>query len=233
MYKISIQHDGLGDVLTYTAICRHLQDSLIYLKNEKYKFLFNNLCKEIIVGINNDYILNGIGVGHYTKQKLRLFNIETDDILPKIYINEEKVLLYKNILAKYDNPIIFVSNCSIAWKHLREFKDTNLVQKYLNKLSKEHTILHFGVSNNFTKFKNTIDYVDLPLEDIAVYYSIVKKYIGIDTGDYHLMLAVGGNAEVYVPNQTNDYMYENWHYPNKNRVIYKNFVSLQKEINND
>ena len=41
--------------------------------------------------------------------------------------------------------------------------------------------------------------IDLELEDLCALYKAVGIYFGTDTGDFHLMLAVGGSCTVICP----------------------------------
>lgn len=226
--RIPIDSTGLGDMLLYTAVCRHIPDATIVLKdsNKKYSFLYKNLCKEIVVN-NEEKQLPDIGNDHYIKQKLRYFGIETDDILPKISLDEEKKKFFKQKIIQYKNPIVFMANCSKQWAFYRQFSDEDKAQKIIDKLSENYTVLQFGISSNFTEFKNTIPILDIPLEELPYYYANIGRYCGIDTGDYHLMLATGGKAIVYVPDNISFYNYDFWHYKMYTNVVkYINFKSI-------
>lgn len=81
------------------------------------------------------------------------------------------------------------------------------------------TFLQFGLSKDHAKF-NFADvtapgihlFYDLPIREQAAIYAAVGRYIGPDTGDYHLMLAVGGRADVLVPPDSPTYPYRFFHY---------------------
>lgn len=52
---------------------------------------------------------------------------------------------------------------------------------------------------------------DLPLRTLASLYSAVGVYVGVDTGDRHLMQAVGGHVYVAGPKDSDQYPYSLWH----------------------
>lgn len=56
---------------------------------------------------------------------------------------------------------------------------------------------------------------DLPLRTVAACYYWIGRYVGVDTGNYHLMLAVNGQCDVWVPPKGNTigYSHEALHYP--------------------
>jgi hypothetical protein len=85
------------------------------------------------------------------------------------------------------------------------------LQECINRLYKRYTVLHFGLSNRMTSFDNVIEIKDLEITKLAACYSIIGKYFGIDTGDYWLTIATGGEAEVICPDSTPFYNHEEWH----------------------
>ena len=76
------------------------------------------------------------------------------------------------------------------------------VQAEVNKLIQSgFTPIQFGISDNFTPLNGCIHIVDAPLEETAALYKAIGNYFGTDTGDLHLMVAVGGTCVVLVPEQ--------------------------------
>ena len=81
------------------------------------------------------------------------------------------------------------------------------------------TFLNFGLSKNHAKSLSahvSIDgvenFFDLPIRQLATFYAAIGRYIGPDTGDYHLMLAVGGKCDVLVPPSSPTYPHPLFHY---------------------
>lgn len=76
---------------------------------------------------------------------------------------------------------------------------------------KKLKFLNFGHSkfNNHVSLPGVPDIMDLPIRHLAACYAVIGKYIGADTGDYHLMLATGGTCQVLVPTSCPQY---NWDY---------------------
>lgn len=81
------------------------------------------------------------------------------------------------------------------------------------------TFLTFGLStkhvkHNFHQVKTERTYTmwDMPIRQMAAICSLVGRYIGGDTGDAHLMLAVGGKVDVLVPPSEWHYDHDHFHY---------------------
>lgn len=80
--------------------------------------------------------------------------------------------------------------------------------------------LSFGLSRNHLKggsfahveLPRVKTFYDLPIREQAAIYHAVGRYIGPDTGDYHMMLAVGGQCDVLVPSNSPAYRYQFFHY---------------------
>lgn len=196
---ISSITSGMGDILTLTGIAKHFRDCEIHLqpKAKKFSRFFRNLCSKIIITDKIKPMLE-IGDDHYTKRKLRGLGHEHLCYLPYIDINETEKNESFEMIKNYNNPLVFVANSAIEWKFDRE-APTSFFQPIIDRLSSKHTILQFGLSSNFTEYKHTIPMVDVPIDELIKYYYAISRFIGIDTGDTHLMLAVGGQCNVAIP----------------------------------
>lgn len=108
----------------------------------------------------------------------------------------------------------------------------------------ETTFLSFGLSSSHLKggtfahmeLPRVKTFWDIPIREQAAIYHVVGRYIGVDTGDYHMMLAVGGQCDVLVPAQTWAYQYRYFHYgpecwlAEKPRVWYHDWRDLPIEL---
>ena len=81
------------------------------------------------------------------------------------------------------------------------------------------TFLNFGLSKNHAKYNSAHisiegveEHLDLPIRVQAMLFSAIGRYVGVDSGDYHLMLAVGGKCDVLVPPSSPTYPYPLFHY---------------------
>jgi ADP-heptose:LPS heptosyltransferase len=191
---------GLGDVLLLTAVCKHFPNLTIQLNPdyEKFVFLFEGICEKIELTLLPVHT-KGIGSGTYSKRMCAELGYYGDDTIPFIYTDTEKFEQAKQKIKHIKNPIAVKINCSNKWKHIREY-NFEYVKNHIQKLiSMGYTPIQFGISDNYTHIDGCIPMIDLNLEDLAALYKAIGLYFGTDTGDFHLMLAVGGKAVVMVP----------------------------------
>jgi len=79
-----------------------------------------------------------------------------------------------------------------------------------------HKVLQFGPAptfhdhDPFDPIPNAIQIRGLTVRQLAACYHVVGKLIAGDSGDYHLMLAVGGRAAVLVPPHSDQMGYRHW-----------------------
>lgn len=197
---ISSSTYGMGDILLLTSIAKYFPNCEVHLQPHAAKFsrFFRDISKQIII-TENVVPTPDIGPGHYAQKKLRALGIENKCYLPCVCLNEQEKQDGLMFAQKYKNPIVFVGNVAFHWKHEREPSDKKYFQSLIDKLSETYTVLQFGLSSNFTEYNHTIPMVDISIDDLIKYYYGIGKFIGVDTGDTHLMLAVGGSCEAHIP----------------------------------
>ena len=219
---------GMGDVLLLTSICKHIPGCTVELHpgTERFSIFFDGLCEKVVIK-DKPLDLSNIGNDHYTLSKMRSVGLNNKCYLPYIKISEEQRQKGRNLISEYENPIVFKPNCAAHWNHLKEFSK-DIWNPILDELSKTHTILQFGLESNFTDYDQAIKIKNCSIEDMICYYSAIKKYIGVDTGDLHLMLACGGTIDVYCPPTCVDYVHSRWHYKLPQASYYEVHDDLKK-----
>jgi hypothetical protein len=126
----------------------------------------------------------------------------------------------KKFIKNIKNPIAFVADNN--GNHNKEdfaaryrIPNKEYLQNLIDSYSREYTIIQFGIENKITHFNNVLVIENLTIRQLAACYAVIGRYFGIDTGDYHLMLSVGGFAEVHCPASSMIYPHEIWHYKEK------------------
>lgn len=190
---------GMGDILTLTAIAKHFGDCEVQLQPKIAKFarFFRDISSKITI-TDNIQPMQEIGDDHYTLRKLRALGYAHKCYLPYVHLNAREKEEASILVKSFSNPIVFVANSAPQWKFNRE-PHNNFFQPIIDQLAENHTVLQFGLSDNFTEYRNTIPMLDMSIDNLIKYYYGVGKYIGIDTGDTHLMLATGGSCDVFIP----------------------------------
>lgn len=191
---------------------------------EKFAFLFRGLCP---VKITENYPLFNWTTGNASAQKLARFGFRTHDPLPKINISLEAIDRGKELIKGIPNPVAFVPTCSAHWEHVRQ-RPPSFWKPVVKHLSQRYTVCQFG-----RKEYPTLDgvkrmpYVDL--ETLAGIYHNIFNYVGVDTGDYHLMIAVGGRAVVAEPDPMPTIQSEFWLFDSP-RIVYAKLSQPQTVI---
>jgi len=206
------QSTGMGDILLLTTICKHIPNCTVELHPaaEKYSRFFKDQCKEVVIK-DHPFDLPNMGGGHYAQAKMTGIGLGDGCYLPHIEISKEELERGEELIKDYDNPLVFKSGCAAAWKHIRE-APKGFWEPILEELGETYTLLHFGVSDNFIEFPGLVNIIDPSIPDLICYYAAIKKYLGVDTGDSHLMLACGGSTMVYSPPTSIDYNRVRWRY---------------------
>ncbi|RTK98842.1 MAG: hypothetical protein EKK57_10850 [Proteobacteria bacterium] len=223
----------MGDNLWITPIFRFVKEPIYLYDNfhcRSISSIYNGITD---VQFLDQHIRNFEydGITHNTIQWLKHLNIEysNTNIIPFVVITEEEKQWAAQYLSKYPNPIVIINDNSgnndpQNNRSRYVLPNQNMMQSITDEYSKTNTVLQFGVAPNFyrcgydgfTPLKNAIHIRGLNIRQLAACYSIIGKYIGGDTGDYHLMLAVGGEATVFIPKESRQmgYIYSNLLYTN-------------------
>ena len=223
---------GLGDILVMTPLCKRFPNTIVELTPKTVKqfgCLFDGIAN--VVEKENPTLTKNVGNDHFAKRKLRGVGASTEDYLPYIKITQEEKDWAINEIKEYENPIIFVPNTSKRWKNIREFNPSKW-NEILEEIIKTRTVLQFGLSDNFTNFNNVVQFKDIQIRKTAAIYSIVKEYVGVNTGDMHLMVAVGGNVHVLTPQSNTQFKRQWWEYdePIGKYVLFENYKNILKGL---
>jgi hypothetical protein len=155
--------------------------------------------------------------GPHSKKTLVYFGYPNASAIPKINLTEKEISWARKYLEDMqitNGCIVKASTQQINYRTppdglMQMIVDSNPSFQFLTSgLSTKHP------KNNFSNIplKNVMTMWDYPIRSLAAIYSIIGRYVGPDTGDYHLMLAVGGKATVLVPESAWHYSHENFHY---------------------
>jgi len=157
------------------------------------------------------------GAQHRAARRMSTVGLEKLCYFPYVDITREEREKGRELIAGYENPIVFKPNT--AGHKVSAYRELNTEdwKPILKKLSEKHTILNFGMSKHMTEFENTISIKDVSVSDLICYYSAINKYVGVDTGDMHLMLACGGSVNVLFPAHCGEYQPAKWNYLQENK----------------
>ena len=224
---------SLGDWLSLTPLLRARPGALVIAKEAPHTRLFAEVYKGIaeVEFVTHD-IPNTPETNEdvcFSQRILNYYGINDRNAIPSIDVTEEELTWAKEFLKEYKNPVAF--NSTTASASLDKPADdicnyrrlpVNLSMEIINALKKAgKTVLTFGTKNIQKNIYNNYDDLydslttpipDLNIRQLAACYKVIGTYIGTDTGDHHLMLAVGGECRLFIPPST-------WHYNHK-KILY-------------
>jgi len=205
--KFGSKTNGLGDILLLTSICKYNpMQFTIQLPEEQERFscLFEGLATIEIT--NKITTLQDIGGGHYATRKLRgLF--ENADLLDNrplvLYSDTESEIWANKFLAQTCEgkvPVVFQPDCSPRWRHVRALPE-NIASKIKERLKSQGA--------------HPIDLSEIERIDLKKYICLLRKvgrYVGANTGDFHLAVALGAMCHIYEPKNSQFFQDYEWNY---------------------
>ena len=257
MIELNIPNGNLGDTVLTTALFKNNREGLITLLDmpqlRRFESLFYGFNVKIQYKPNIQSSIVDNRQKHLCQQYLDHFGI-IDNPIPQINVNIIDYFWAENYLSQYKNPLVITTNVggtgdkSNYWAQYRTFNPI-LMNELLEEYSKKYTLLHFGLSRDFLKknYENEIDsfikapncveILDLPLNKLSACYKVIGKYFGLDTGDYHLMTAVGGKCNTLINDHHEiGYNYRSYIYTQelfgqeKMRIKYTNFKNYKDSL---
>lgn len=200
LLDIHANRPSLGDALGYIALMNATPSRILLFDTEVNRHLaslYYGLGPVLLTkesrDLNNE--IRGTHV-HFTRKLLAHYGLERYSCIPQIKLTPQEIECGRQLAAQYLMQAIvdanpgrtFVNFCTSPSHPLR---------------TEQHSTL-----NNFV-------YVyDLHLRILASVYHAIGKYVGCDTGNYHLMLAVRGKCDVLIPDcGLNGYNYGMHLYP--------------------
>jgi hypothetical protein len=178
---------------------------------------------------------------HFTRKTLDYYGLGKFSCIPRIKLFPSEIFEAKKLVEKIQNPVVLKyndagnSSRSLSPHIVQEIIDNNPQKTFVNFTD----TASLGVYNEkFGEIRGAINLKDIPLRLVAACYYLIGKYVGADTGNYHIMLAVGGKCDVLIPEDREDgYCYPMHLYPedsfreDEKRINYiKKIAKIKKSI---
>lgn len=217
MTTVSFGGGNLGDALWITPLARYVPDLVVQLRagDKRAKgvsAIFDGLCEVEFIDNPPDTIKSKLDV-HAAQKILYAYKIVDRNSIPQIKLREDEIAWAKEYLKGYKNPIAIINNNSGTndpTNHRAKYvcPPHNFIQEISdNYRANGKTILQFGPSKDyydrdpFVPINGAIEIRGLRVRQLAACYHVIGQMVGGDTGDYHLMLAVGGKCAILVPHE--------------------------------
>lgn len=154
-----------------------------------------------------------------------------DQILPDVRLKQEEIAKARKFLAPYKNPVALCVNCAPYWAYLRE-TDAHKWETIVAVLSPRFTFVQFGVSEHFTPIKGAVHFLDQDIRHVAACYQVAGRYVGVETGNSHLMLGVRGECWIAEPPpcKERDHVFMHYKHPKCHYYLFENMGQIVKDI---
>ncbi len=228
----SVYGGNLGDTLWVTPLARYEPDLTVWMRGDDAKAcsvapILDGLCK-VRLEPNPPETRKAPIRAHVTQQILAAYSDHVGKpSIPRVLLKAEEVAwavdYVKGITGGHSHKVVaLVNHCSGS------ADPTNYRAHYVrgNPAAFEsiarfwrgagYKVLQFGPAPGFytpdvfTPIEGTIPVRGLNVRQLAAVYHIVGKLIGVDSGDYHLMLAVGGKVACLIPPHSDQFGYRHW-----------------------
>lgn len=223
---------GLGDTLTITPVAKQLGDKCrMQLPNSLAHLgtLFEGLCPVQLV---EDFPVwpGNEKCEHQAVYKLKHMGLDACDHVPYIRLTENELEWGRRHLEAIKNGdnyrmdvagnglVAFAPTCAPWWSESK-MRGIEYWEEFFE--YDPRTILQFG-RKDYPTIKRAIRMPFYNLRELASVYAAIGELVSVDTGDLHLMLAVGGKCFVVSPEENRNYKMKEWQYQSE-RIKYSTF----------
>jgi hypothetical protein len=224
---LGIRTGSLGDALLLTAPMKIHNDITVQMgkdqQSREVSAIYNGIANVEFVDrpIKELYHINN-DLTHHAQRLLNQLKITEVNCIPKILVTKDEKDWAQEFLKDYKNPLVVIndnSGCHDKNNPRASYvrPPVVLMQQVANDYLKQgFELLQFGrkEDDRFTPLENTKKIRGLTIRQLAACYSVIGNILTGDTGDYHLMLSVGGSAVVLCPLESvpMGYLYHELHY---------------------
>lgn len=209
---------NLGDNLSFTPLMRAAPCRLHLYNDDAVRSigsLFDGMAEVIYDNAAPIASPEAAIAGPHSLKLLYQFGHPFANAIPSIKLTADEIEWARAFTADMVNPCIIKASTQ---KPNYRTPPVEIMQSIIDS-NPGTTFLMSGLSSNHPKnnfvnvpLKGAYMLWDYPVRKLAAIYHAVGHYIGPDTGDYHLMLAVGGKTDVLVPRSNSEYPHIHFHY---------------------
>lgn len=217
MIKFGSKTNGMGDILLLTGVCKHFpKKAIIQIPEAQKRFaIFFDGLAEVEITDSPNY-LEDLGGGHYSTRKLRNFfgnDADSLDVRPLVLYNDQESTKWaKEYLIDKPNPVIVVPTCSKHWAHVRNVPRDLMDSVLISLKNSNMTPILCQSSVNMYEYNDYHSLIDLEIEKYISLLREAGSYVGANTGDMHLAIAVGALCTIIQPKPNGVFNPEEWCY---------------------
>lgn len=222
---------NLGDTLWVTPLARYAPDLTVWMRGDDAKArsvapILDGLCKVKLEPNPPETRMAPIRA-HVTQRILAAYGHEGKPSVPRVLLKPAEVMwavdYLKSVTGGHTSKVVAITNhCSGSSDptNHRAHYVRGEIEHYASLArfwrGSGYKVLQFGPDAGFyahdvwTPIEGAIPVRGLGVRQLAAVYHVVGKFIGPDSGDYHLVLAVGGKVACLVPPHSDQMGYRHW-----------------------
>lgn len=219
MIDLYSSSSNLGDNLSLTPVMRAAPCRVHLIDDEAVRQVapvFDGLGEVIYDNVNRLASHERPIRGPHSAKLLAANHLTGVSATPSIILSDEEREWARAFLSDFDLSKTCVIKASTSQINYRT-PPAGLLAKIIE-ANPDITFFSSALSSRHPK--NNFHYVpldaytmwDYPIRRLAAIYSVIGRMVTADTGDYHLMLAVGGKVDVLVPPSEWHYDHDHFHY---------------------
>lgn len=225
MIVVNSDSANLGDNLMLTPLLNHTPCKLRLHDTEWMRFtapIFDGLCEIEWVARDQLGASNYVSIPRpWSKRLLVSHGFNDVSAIPRIKLTEKELEDGQRVAAHISSSFGEKPLCVIKAASGRSAERTvpEAVIKRIVDANPDIQFITFNLGDNHPKremrsptIPGVFELANLPIRAEASVYAAVGRYVGADTGCYHLMLAVGGKADVLCPAHSETYNHWLSHY---------------------
>lgn len=213
MEEVYFAKVNLREALAITPLLAAKSYKLYLQESEEMTYLapiFDGLTEyEFVKEEKGRPLIPAAGLNPLTRRYLNAELVDAPAI-PVVRLKEFEIKDGQQFVSKFERPYIFQSN-SIHWRQSMSIHKEGAVLDALKPRRALRNVLseYHPKGRPVSQITGVFDMIDFPIRAVASVFYAVGEYIGVDSANYELMLAVGGKAKVYVPPHTPEF-YNHW-----------------------
>lgn len=221
--EVGVYGAGIGDYLVCTPVFKVVKDTIMWLyehpKSHRNSAVFDGLCEIRFTEDKSKLMFPESRHPHNAQKKIEGLGIShLVNCVPQVKLTINEIAWAHEIFDRYHPAVAFVADTNGAHDpddvqaRYRMFNDWEWI---LKEYRQQYNILQFGLPNKISRYVGVDRVFDnLTVRQLLAAYHVIGKYLGVDTGDKHAMLSVGGKCNVLVPPSAPWYLHAQWHYTN-------------------
>jgi hypothetical protein len=211
--SLAAERSQLQDLLALTPICTEFPGTVIRLSAAAQALagVFDHLARVEYVDRPMESP-EPAGTGSIAHAKLRALGREQAACIPRMAFTRQEIDQARQWLGGRAKPVVLVSDTASRWNDVAQLDDPAWQQIIEQLRQSGFTPLHLPFAGGGRQLQGVTVIPPMGLRQLAACFSAIGRFVGVDGGEMHLMLAAGGRAIALAPPASQQYDPARWQY---------------------